>query len=179
MLLLSYFVHIFERESTPLTPSWSATNGQFQNKELLEKLDLRSIYGNKEDPMLFRFWSIGGWGNSTVISVRISKEASDINVVSFQSMHDDEKEFKIINKVTRKLEGDEVHSFLEDVKKSGFLWEKPQSDENIGMDGSTWVVEAKIHEKYISHDQWSPSSGPMYKFSHAIIELSELNARKL
>ena len=50
--------------------------------------------------------------------------------------------------------------------------ELPTKDENGGLDGSQWILEAILDGKYHVVERWSPKAGPVHAIGMEFIELA-------
>ena len=176
MLLLAYSVHIFEREATDLTPSWSRSGATYSGSEVYQELNLVPVYENKSTPIIFRLWMNPSWGENTVITVHMSDKGSDLDVKQFV-FNEDTFSRETTNVFSKKLDVDETRSLVEKIKESRFLWEEPDQEESHGLDGWTWHIEANIHGKYLQDEAWSQTVGPLFEVGDALIKASGLEIK--
>ena len=75
---------------------------------------------------------------------------------------------------TVKISSDNWKRFRDSVAKAQF-WQMPTKDphEELGLDGSQWILEGRVNGKYHVVDHWTPSSGAYYDCCRLLIALSK------
>jgi len=175
MLLLTYFVHIFERQTAELTPLWSSSNAYYNESQVYQDLNLQPVYGNKSVPVIFRLWMYPSWGRKTVITLYISNRTSKIDVLQFVHNYSDNTETReIVKGFSVILDENETQSLVDKIMDSKFLIDEPAAEKNHGLDGWTWHIEANIHGKYLYDEAWAQTEGALFEIGMTFIEASGL-----
>ncbi len=69
---------------------------------------------------------------------------------------------KLIKNEARKLTSQETHWFVDRLQESGF-WDLPSNEKEkeneIVLDGATWVIEARMADKYHLVERYAPKCG--------------------
>ena len=77
----------------------------------------------------------------------------------------------IVNK-TKAIDKATWNSFTGLVEKAGY-WNSATTDNDIGLDGSQWILESADNRRYHVVDRWSPQSGSFYNCCMFLIKLME------
>jgi hypothetical protein len=80
---------------------------------------------------------------------------------------------------TMKVSPEDWKRFRDCIAKAQF-WELPTKDpkEELGFDGSQWILEGRATEKYHVVDRWTPRGGAYADCCHSLIALAKLQIPK-
>lgn len=83
---------------------------------------------------------------------------------------------KIDSDKTVKLSPDDWKRFRDCVAKAEF-WQMPtkESNEELGFDGSQWILEGRADNKYHVIDRWTPRGGTYYDCCRMLVSLAKLD----
>jgi hypothetical protein len=106
----------------------------------------------------YRFVSIPTWGPSAAVRITVTTVPGlSAVVLTGQGGYDPGRPRAIARRAMANRERDEV---LEAIGKADF-WNLPTQDlEHRGFDGSEWLIEARIRDRYHVVARWSPEPGP-------------------
>ena len=80
--------------------------------------------------------------------------------------------------LVKTIEKDVINEFLEIVKDEGF-WELPTKIEDMGLDGSQWIIEGRKGYDYHIVDRWSPEKGAVRRIGTYLINISGLKVKEI
>lgn len=78
---------------------------------------------------------------------------------------------EITKTAKKELSKEQIDTLLQSIDKKDF-WNLPTSIDNLGLDGSEWIVEGVNIGRYHIVERWSPDEGTIYELGKLFIELS-------
>jgi hypothetical protein len=78
------------------------------------------------------------------------------------------------------IEDNILYDFESLINDTGFWEAKENSNERLGYDGSTWIIEGIKNKEYHYVNRWSPEENdPLYKIGEKMIEISRQKFDKI
>ena len=121
----------------------------------------------------YRFLLLETWGHP--LAVRITREPNKTRIVAIQlSGAGGYEPGHILQRVQRSLDDREwirLASELDRVKYWTIPTNPPEDD--IGADGSQWIIEASRGNQYHVVDRWTPETGPVRDLGLLFVQLAD------
>lgn len=150
----------------------------YQNQEIYRFLWIRSFH----HPMVF---SLKKHRNKVILNIKkldripqfcteyeIIESMGDENVTRDTIVHKANRQANLVLNQTIHLSVKEWNQFEKLLNKSSF-WRAPIKKEDIGTDGSEWIIEAHLKHQYWFANRWSPQ-GEFKTAGEYLIHLSGL-----
>ena len=80
---------------------------------------------------------------------------------------------RVLNEPTRPISLRAQREFLATFERADF-WNMPTYKDAVGLDGASWIVEARIGPHYHVVDRWSPPAGPFRDLGLSFMRLAGL-----
>ena len=78
---------------------------------------------------------------------------------------------ELIQHTTQNLSKAQVDSLLKSVNQNKF-WDMPTSIDDLGLDGSMWILEGVSNGNYHIVERWTPRDGEIYELGNLFMKLS-------
>lgn len=107
----------------------------------------------------YRFLWLRTFHHPIAIRLNLNADGTWILVTKISSGAGGYSPGTLIRSTSRKLTAEEAQEFLSTVEKVGF-WNAPNPvNDQIGLDGSQWIIEGVKTGHYHVVDRWTPKSG--------------------
>ena len=173
LIPFAYIAYYDSRVNPSLVPTWHSplpyAHSIFESQN---PLDLKSLYKLEPNQTSFRLWINPSFNYQSVIEIHFEGDSSLLSETYYrQDYHSDKIE--VFQKSQRALTKVEVMEFKNRLIDSQFIHMRPDSINEIGMDGTTWAIEANINNTYLYQSGWGIEDKPFVILRDAIINLTD------
>lgn len=85
---------------------------------------------------------------------------------------------KLKKKYEKEISKDRIDNLLELISENDF-WNLPTKTNDIGFDGSQWIIEGLLGGKYHIIDRWTPEKGSAKEIGLEFIKLSGFKFKEI
>ena len=137
-----------------------------------------SLLDNSDESReIYRFLWLRSFNNPVVVLVERSKKGASVYSKELNGGSGNSP-VKIINEFKRDLSESEWCDFLRSVERAKF-WAMPDTKDDLGVDGSRWVLEGVKDGRYHLVDRFTPTTGEFRKACIYMLNLSGVDTEKL
>jgi len=169
----AYIVYYDSRSNPSLVPTWHSpiafTRHFFDSTNPL-KFD--SLYKLEPNQASFRLWINPSFNYQSVIEVHFDDDGSLLSETYYRHDYHSDK-IEAFQKRQRALTKVETMEFTNQLIDSQFIHIRPDSINQIAMDGTTWTIEANINNSYLYQTGSDIEDKPFVILRDAIIELTD------